>query len=269
MPQLPVPFALAVQQYQFPTSDRQVEQSSEVFGRCNGDFFGRDVVQFRKGLRGLRDKSRFIALSPERNRRQPGRVRLNEDAIKGRAGCDIAQGLRLGVGQIPRKRNQKAEIKRTARLFPTSAETVHYAPKSGGSPMLVEHFEQVVPGVGCSILRPTVDEDRPPARGGNFKLSDKPFALNGMSGSLVVIIEADLATGDDFGFSEQGVKLGQSCIVGIGGVVGIDPAACIEARHPGLAVELPANIKGLVHFRRAFANADGQHCPYPSLGGAP
>ena len=64
------------------------------------------------------------------------------------------------------------------------------------------------PVAGDPGFWPAMDEDGPLARGRNFKLSDKPFALNRMSGALVVIIETDFAAGNHFRLSEQAIKLG-------------------------------------------------------------
>jgi hypothetical protein len=36
-----------------------------------------------------------------------------------------------------------------------------------------------------------------------------------------------------------------------------------------LAIELAAEVEGLVHLRRAFADADGEHGAHASIGGAP
>ena len=149
-------------------------------------------------------------------RSEPGGVGFDQDAVERHAGRHVAQGLRLGIGKIAGKRDQKTKIERALRLLPTPAETVHYAAKAGGRPVFFEHFEKIVPGVGCAIFRPAMDEDRPLARGGDLELADKPFALNGMGRALVVIVQADLAAGDDFRFGEQAIELGQRGVVGFG-----------------------------------------------------
>ncbi len=76
-----------------------------------------------------------------------------------------------------------------------------------------------------------MDEDGALARGGDFKLADEACALDVVRRALVVVVEADLAAGDDFGLGEQAVEFGEGGVVGFGGVVGIDAGAGVEARH--------------------------------------
>ena len=96
-------------------------------------------------------------------------------------------------------------------------------------------------------------------RGGDFELADEPLALDRVRRALVVVVEADFAAGDHLRLGEQAVELGEGRVVGLGRVVRIDAGAGEEAGHAGLAVELAANFERLVHLRRPFADADGEH----------
>ncbi len=58
----------------------------------------------------------------------------------------------------------------------------------------------------------------------------RPVALHIARRALVVVVEADLAAGDDFRLGQQRVEFGERGIVGFGGVVRIDAGACVEPR---------------------------------------
>ena len=135
--------------------------------------------------------------------------------------------------------------------------------------MLVEDDEKIVPGVGGFICPAAVDEDRPLARRGDLKLADQAFALHVAGRAFVVVVEADLAAGDDFRLGEKRGELGQGLVVGRDSAVGINARACIKARQTrpilSSAVELAAEIERLVHFLRALADADGEHRAHTSL----
>ena len=118
------------------------------------------MVNFRQCLSRLRHKCRLIALAPERSWSEPGRVSLHQYAIEGDACSDIAQGLRLGVGEVAGERDEKAEIERAPRLLPTPAETMHYAAKAGRCPVFFQHLKKVVPGVCRAIFWPAMNQDR-------------------------------------------------------------------------------------------------------------
>jgi len=78
-------------------------------------------------------------------------------------------------------------------------------------------------------------------------------------GALVEVVEAYFAAGDDKRVAEELVELDQRAVVGLGGGMRIDSGARAEARHAGLAIELAAEIAGVVHLRGALADADGEH----------
>jgi len=136
---------------------------------------------------------------------------------------------------------------------------MHYATQTSCGPMLIKHFEQIVPCVSCFICATAVDEDGAFALGRDQKLSNKPFLLNGMSSSLVVIVEPDLPAGDHLWLSQQTIQLCQGSFVSFGRIVWIDTGAGVKSGHPGLAVVFAAYFKSPVHLRRALADANREY----------
>ena len=61
-----------------------------------------------------------------------------------------------------------------------------------------------------------MDQDRPLARGGNFKLPDEAPALNFVRGALVIVVQADLSAGDHFGVGEELIELHEGSLIGFG-----------------------------------------------------
>ena len=186
----------------------------------------------------------------------------DQDSIQRHAHGHVAQRLRLGVGEIAGKGDQKSHVERAPRLLPAGAETVHNAAQPGFPPMLVKNEKEIVPGVGGFIGAAAVDEDGPAARGGNFELADQALSLHFAGRALVVIVEADFTAGNDFGLGKKRVQLGECGLVGFGSAVRVDARARIKARQARPAVELATEIERLVHLRRALADADGKHCAY-------
>ncbi len=82
-----------------------------------------------------------------------------------------------------------------------------------------EDVEEIVPGVGGFVRSSTVDEDGALAGGGDFKLGDELFALDGVRRAFVVVVEADLSTGDDFGLGREGCRAGRGPRASACGVV--------------------------------------------------
>ena len=107
-------------------------------------------------------------------------------------------------------------------------------------PVFVENQEKIVPGVGGFVCSAAVDQDRPLAGGGNFELANQPCALHIVRRAFVVVVEADLAAGDDFRLGEKAVEFGQRRVVGFRRVVGIDAGAGVE---PGHAQPAPLNSR--------------------------
>ncbi len=110
-----------------------------------------------------------------------------------------------------------------------------------------------------------MDQDRPLARGGNFKLLHQTGTLHIMRRALVVVVEADLPAGNHFRLRQQPIQLSEHRLVNL--------RACCADTHPrlhraaarfGLPVELAANLERLLHLLRPLADADGQHRPTPA-----
>ncbi len=132
-------------------------------------------------------------------------------------------------------------------------------PRPVGLQNCFQDEKKIVPGVVQAVFGAAVDEDGAFAGGGDFELSDELFALEVVRCAFVVIVEADLTAGDDFGLGEEAVEFGERGFVGITGIVWIDAGAGEEARHAGLAVERAAEIEGLMHLGGIFADADGEN----------
>ena len=63
--------------------------------------------------------------------------------------------------------------------------------------MLLQNEKKIVPGVGGLICAPAVDQDRAFARLCDLELPDKPCALHLAGRAMVIIVQSDLATGND------------------------------------------------------------------------
>ncbi len=60
----------------------------------------------------------------------------------------------------------------------------------------------------------------------------------------------------------------RAACVGLRRGVGIDAGAGVEAGHSGLAIELAADVEGLMHLGGLFADADGEDCADAGVEGA-
>ena len=106
-----------------------------------------------------------------------------------------------------------------------------------------------------------MDQDRPLARRRNFELANEPLPLHVARRALVVVVQTDFAAGNYLGLGQQRVQLGQtrlrppqSCCAD----------RCLRSRKAWEACwARPLNSRQmsqrLVHLRRPFANADGEH----------
>ena len=99
------------------------------------------------------DQGGLVALAAIGGGREPGRVGFDQDAVERQAGGHVAQGLRLGVGEVAGKGDEEAEVERAPRLLPPAAEAVHDAAQAGVAPVVVQNQEEIVPGVGGSVFR--------------------------------------------------------------------------------------------------------------------
>ena len=115
----------------FPRPAQSWKQPEKVFGGRGGDFIRRDVEESGQGPGGLGHQGRLVALAAMRGGSEPGRVGFHQNPVQWHAGGHVAQRLRLGVGEIAGKGDQKAKVERAPRLLPTAAETVHDAAQAG------------------------------------------------------------------------------------------------------------------------------------------
>src|ERR1039458_4267873 len=180
----------------------EVEQAKEVCGGCIGDFIWCDIEETRQDLSRLRYERRLIALAALGSGGEPWRIRFNEDTVERHAGGNIAERLRLGIGEIAGERDQEAKVQRAASLFPTTAKAVHDPAKSGWPPMFIQNHKEIVPGVSGLVSASAMDQDRPLARRGNLKLADEASALRVSRSALMIVVKADFATGDDLRLGE-------------------------------------------------------------------
>ncbi len=236
-----------------------MKQSAEVFRGGIGDLLRGDGEEAGEGLGGTGDEGRFVAFAAVGCGGEPGGIGLDKDAVEGELRGDVAQGLGLGVGEVAGEGDEKAAVERAAGLFIARAEAMHDAAEAGVAPVGIKGQEKMVPGVGAFVGAAAVDGNRALAGGGYFKQTDEAGALDVVGCALMVVVEADLATGDDFRLGEQGIEAGEDGVVEFGRIVRVDAGAGIETRHAGLAVEQAAEVEGLVHLGGTFTDADGEH----------
>ena len=86
----------------------------------------------------------------------------------------LRSGSRLGISQISGKGNQKSQVQRPPRLFPSAAEAVHHPPERRFATQCLSSTRKNRPRRRLSRWFHGMDQDRPPASGGNFKLADEP-----------------------------------------------------------------------------------------------
>ena len=84
-------------------------------------------------VRGFEDERRLIALATVRNRRQIGRVGLDQHALQWNFHCGVANLLRLGKSHIAGERNHESHVERALGLRPVSREAMQNAAQSGGA----------------------------------------------------------------------------------------------------------------------------------------
>ena len=96
----------------------------EVGGGEGGDVFERDAAQRGQALGGVDDQRGLVLLSAVRDGGEEWRVRLDQDAVGGRKGRNLAQAGGPGVGQVAGEREIEAEVERTPRLLDSAGEAV-------------------------------------------------------------------------------------------------------------------------------------------------
>ena len=106
-----------------------------------------------------------------------------------------------------------------------------------------------------------VEDDGLPGGGGELHLGDEGGVLAGGEGALeVVVVEADLAAGDDERVSEEVGDLGEGCVVGEVGVAGVDAGGGEDAGVGRVVsgVGGAGDVAGAVHGGGAVADADAE-----------
>jgi hypothetical protein len=161
--------------YQFPTSAPKVKQPKKFFVVAAAISSSPAQKPGQNQLpsappRPARCACRGWAWEPATARRSP------PEPVQRHLRRHIPQRLRLGIGQIARKRDQKAQLQRPPRLLPSAAKAVHHAAQPGRPPVLLQNLEKIVPRVRRAVLRPAMDQDGPLPRRRNLQLANQPRA---------------------------------------------------------------------------------------------
>jgi len=239
----------------------EVKQAGEVFRGDGRNFFDRCSAYGSECGRGVRNPAGLVALSTIWDGGEERGVGFDEEVVFRDLGGYVAEGLGFGIGEMAGEADEEAGGDGALGVLPFAGEAVEDAADAGRGPVFFEEGEGVVPAGVVIIFRTAMDEDGTLAGGGYFHLADEDALLGLVVGALMVVVEADLATGDHFGLLEKLVELVEGGLVGFMGVVGVDAGACEELRQTFSsrtigAVEAAAYCESLMHFGGAFADAD-------------
>ena len=244
----------------------------EVGGGEGGDLFERNSAQFGQRGCGVSDQRRLVLLTAVRDGGEKWCVRLDQNAVGGRKGCNLAQAGGPGVGQVAGEREIKAEVERAPRLLDRAGKAVQDARRNFAAilwvPVRVQQLQQILPCVGCAELLPglwrgqlrgaAMDEDRLAGCGGDLHLRDEGSFLHLGHGVVdVVEVEADLADGDASDALAEGGQQGKGFGGGLAGFLGVDAGAGVDLWEVGGVGGL-SDVERVVHEGRAVANADGE-----------
>src|SRR5262249_694809 len=133
------------------------------------------------------------------NRRKKWRVSFDENAVKRRVLSRFPNLLRFREGNISSEGNHETHVESTQSMLPGAGEAVEDSTQTTGGPLLSEHGQAFVPGVIAALRRSAVDHDRQLDRARQFHLFEKDNLLYCSRRMVVVIIQSDLAPGDDLG----------------------------------------------------------------------
>jgi hypothetical protein len=139
---------------------------------------------------------------------------------------------------------------------------MHDASEAGGSPVLAEDGEEVVPGVVAVLAGTAVDEDGELGGGGKLELLAENALLNVSRGVIVVVVESDFADGDELGMLGESlhvIEVGrgeQARFVRVDAGGGVDPRIALGERD------------GAGEVVGAVSVADGKQGAYAGIVGA-
>ena len=220
------------------------------------------------------NQRRLIPLTPMRNRSQEWSVGFNQNAIGRSKSSGLANRNRLGIGQVPRKRKVKAQIKRAPRLFNASRETVHDARKPRRPPMLRNKVEGVLPRIRsaelCLCLRssklrcPAMNDDGLPGLSGDIHLRSKGQLLRrNIRIFKVVIVKPDLTDCNASRFTSEPSHLSQSRFRRLGCLLRMDTNRSKYLWQIS-RVRAIGKVKRPMHSIRTVANTYGKDGPNTS-----
>ncbi len=126
-----------------------MEKTPKICGCGSGDFFRRQVSHTSKRTRYFRDIGGLVALAAIGLRGEEGRVRLDEDAVKGKVARNVANVLRFGISGVARKRNHESGIESALRLLERAGKTMQDAAEAGGAPDFFEELQAIGPGIAA------------------------------------------------------------------------------------------------------------------------
>src|ERR1700745_1324813 len=133
------------------------------------------------------------------NRRKKWRVSFEENAVKRRVLGGLPNLLRFREGNISSEGNHETHVESTQGMLPAACEAVEDSTQTTGGPLLSEHRQTILPGVIAALRRSAVDHDRQLGRARQFHLFKKDKLLYLSRRMIVVVIQSDLAPGDDLG----------------------------------------------------------------------
>jgi hypothetical protein len=105
---------------------------------------------------------------------------------------------------------------------------MHYAAESGCRPLLAQYCQKVIPGIVAVLAGAAMDQDWEPYGCGKLQLLPEDLLLNVTGRVVVMVVEANLANGDDLGvlcepLHVREVRGGeQACFMGM------DPKGCVD-----------------------------------------
>ncbi len=174
-----------------------MEEPNEVFEGEGAGGFGGEVAELGEVAGGFDDVGGFVAFAAVGDGGEVGTVGFEEEAVEGDEGCGVPDVLRLGVAEVSGEGEDEAKIERGLGLGEVSGEAMHDSGEAGGSPVLAEDGEEVIPGIGAVLAGAAVDEDGKFDGGGELELLAEDALLHLSRRVVVMVVESDFSDGDD------------------------------------------------------------------------